>query len=591
MNENKKTLVFVGVAVLAVGIAWASRPYVPSAGKDDVVNQPLAADLKDPLLAKSLEIIDFDESTGNQKVFKVAQVKGVWSLPSHYNYPADAQQQLGQAAASLMDLKILGVASELASDHAEFGVVDPGTAESGAKGVGKHITLADAGGKKLLDLIVGKEVKDQPKLRYVRRPGQDPVYVVSVSTDKLSTRFDDWIEKDLLKVNAWDIAKVFIHNYSIDEAARRQVPGEKLDLAYNDKESKWSLPDLKEGEELDATKLNEMKTAIDDLKIVDVRKKPAGLSRDLKTEEGIALDEQTVGSLISKGFWPTQTGDLLSNEGEVVAGTKEGVEYVLRFGEVALGTEEAKDEPKPEGDADKDASKKEGEAKEGDKKKGQNRYLFLMAQFNEDLIPKPELTPIPGEPAEQPAADAATQPAVEQPKAEGQAEEGKAEEAKADEPKPSEGPAAPDNEASNSEASKGEASKKEETKPGEANAETPAAPTENKDEAKKDGEKSPAEIERLKAENKRKQDEYNDKVKKGKEKVTELNNRFADWYYVISDDVYQKIHLHRADILKKPDAEKEAKAKDTPGEFNELKEGLQAEEEADAQPKAPTSGP
>ena len=47
-----------------------------------------------------------------------------------------------------------------------------------------------------------------------------------------------------------------------------------------------------------------------------------------------------------------------------------------------------------------------------------------------------------------------------------------------------------------------------------------------------------------------KQDEYDDKVKKGQERVKELNDRFADWYYVISDDVYRKIHLTRADIVK-----------------------------------------
>ena len=35
-------------------------------------------------------------------------------------------------------------------------------------------------------------------------------------------------------------------------------------------------------EELNAAKLDELKTALDDLKIVDVSRKPAGLSADLK---------------------------------------------------------------------------------------------------------------------------------------------------------------------------------------------------------------------------------------------------------------------------------------------------------------------
>ena len=32
--------------------------------------------------------------------------------------------------------------------------------------------------------------------------------------------------------------------------------------------------------------------------------------------------------------------------------------------------------------------------------------------------------------------------------------------------------------------------------------------------------------------------------------VKELNARFADWYYVVSEDVYKKIRLTRSDIVK-----------------------------------------
>ena len=52
-------------------------------------------------------------------------------------------------------------------------------------------------------------------------------------------------------------------------------------------------------------------------------------------------------------------------------------------------------------------------------------------------------------------------------------------------------------------------------------------------------------------ENKRAQDEYNETVETGKKRVEELNQRFGDWYYVISNDVYKQIHLGRADVIKK----------------------------------------
>ncbi|MBX7072313.1 MAG: DUF4340 domain-containing protein, partial [Pirellulales bacterium] len=552
MNEATKTVAFVALALVGLGVGVASRPRAV-APATDVVGKLLAPDFTDPSAAHSLEIVDYNADTAEPNVFKVKQVNGIWSLPSRYDYPADAKDQLAAAATSLIDLKILQLASDKPSDHALYGVVDPVNAESGADGVGKHVILSDSSGKKLLDVVIGKEAKgDQTGLRYIRESGKSPVYLVKVATDKLNTRFDNWIEKDLLKLNAWDIGRVYIDSYSVDEVNGRKVPGDVLDLTYNDKEGKWLLPDLKEGEELDTTKLNEMKTALDDLKIVDVRKKPAGLSRDLKTEEGIALDQQTVGSLASKGFYLTQDGELWSNEGDVIVGTNEGVQYVLRFGEVALGTEEAADEEKKPDDA-ADATKAEaaGDKPAGEtKEKGANRYLFLMAQFDPDLIPKPELDPIPGEP--QPAAPAETAPAADTPASDAPAgetppaaeapaatepstTEPATESAPAEAPKPSEGPTPEDeSKAEPAAAAESEIKAPETTAeaPPAANPADPApadapatdAPPAEAAPAAADAKpadakpKTPEEIERIKAENKRKQDEYDAKVKKGQEK-------------------------------------------------------------------------
>jgi hypothetical protein len=52
-------------------------------------------------------------------------------------------------------------------------------------------------------------------------------------------------------------------------------------------------------------------------------------------------------------------------------------------------------------------------------------------------------------------------------------------------------------------------------------------------------------------ENRRKQDEYDDKVKAAQKRVRDLNNRFADWYYIVSDKEYAKIHLTRDGVIQK----------------------------------------
>ncbi|MEX0585335.1 MAG: DUF4340 domain-containing protein, partial [Pirellulales bacterium] len=332
MTETARTLTYVVTAAAVLG--WGVYLGLPPAAPDDAVAATGAffADWSDPLAATSLEIIQYDEDSGTPHTFKVAQVNNRWSIPSHENYPADAQRQLAEAATSVMHLNKLGLATTDKADHALYGVVDPDpkSLKAGETGVGKRVTLEDKSGKKLAQFIIGKEVKGQSGIRYVRVPGEDAVYRVEVKPEKLSTKFGDWIEKDLLKLNAFDIKQVVLNNYSVDELNNRVTPRDVISLSFDDKDSKWSLEGAMAGEELDSTKLNDMKTALDDLKIVDVRAKPASLSSVLKNDEG-QLTQQDARNLAGKGFFLSQ-GQLLSNEGEVIARMKDGVVYVLRFG-------------------------------------------------------------------------------------------------------------------------------------------------------------------------------------------------------------------------------------------------------------------
>jgi len=66
-----------------------------------------------------------------------------------------------------------------------------------------------------------------------------------------------------------------------------------------------------------------------------------------------------------------------------------------------------------------------------------------------------------------------------------------------------------------------------------------------------------AEIARIQAANAAKQREFQDKQNKAQKRVNELNENLAGWYYVISNEVYEKIRLERKDFvrIKKDDAE------------------------------------
>lgn len=566
-KENRKTLTYLLVAGMALLVAWEPwRQVAATNAPPDAVGKKLFEDFKDPLAAKSLDIVKFDEDTATIRPFRVAQINGVWSIPSHSNYPADAQQHMAEAANALLDVKILGLDSSNPGDRELYGVItpDPQQLKPGTVGVGTRITLKDAKDNPLADVVIGKDVKDRPGQRYVRKTDRDQIYRVEIKTDKLSTKFEDWIEKDLLKLNAFDVREVELNDYSAGAQASnpRQLGvnmRSRMKLGYDDAKSSWNLVEmseydpmgkpvaveLAEDEELNNEKLNGMKTALDDLQIVDVERKPTGLSQDLRVTDEFVNNREAVASLAERGFYPaTRDGQLAiySSEGEATCTAKDGVRYVLRFGQLAGGAE-SKEEKAADGKAAANPAL--------------NRYLFLMAQFDESQIPKPELQPVPGgdQPEEEkPAEDKPDAKAADEAKPEAK-EETVPEEKTADDETKDEKATEPANEAAPA----------KEAAPADAKAEE--KPAEEKPKSLTQAEQERITVQR---ENKRKQEEYDASIKKGQDRVKELNDRFADWYFIISDDVYKKIHLGRADVVKKKGAKEEAAA-ENPAALEQLK--------------------
>lgn len=565
MQEQHKTLTFVLVAAIAALVAWEPwRPSLSTSNVPEGVGEKLFPEFKDPLAARSLEVVTFNEEDATLRDFKVAQQNGVWSIPSHSDYPADAADHMAQAATALLDLEKLNLASDKPGDQELYGVITPDVSKlrPGMVGVGTRIIVKGDQDKPLADLVIGKDVKDQPGLRYVRSADRDQIYVVKVKTDKFSTKFEDWIEKDLLKLQAFDVRDVELNDYStadnvtVNGGIQLQVKKRnRIKLAYDDTKSNWKLveisefdekgnpvpSELAEDEELNNEKLNALKTALDDLKIVDVQRKPKGLSQDLKASDELVKDNEAALSLVQRGFFPVGADrEIYSSEGEATCTTKDGVRYVLRFGRLAGGDEGGSD------------SKDEGDGKEKSNP-ALNRYLFVMAQFDESQIAKPQLEPVSGE--DKP--DEGKTEEADKPAGAKQADDKKADEK-------------PDDASETKTAAQDDAEKKADQK-AEPAPDAPAA--EEKKPSTPDEEKKIA-IER---ENKRKQDNYDNAIKKGQEKVKELNERFADWYFIIPDDVYKKIHLGRADIVKKKEAKDAKDAAAAPGDLPAIDGKLEVE--------------
>ena len=519
------TFLAAGAGLLLLG-GWLNvRPTLRQRAVvgDEQPAKVLFPDLAEASKAASLEIVSFNDETATLKPFKVVRSEGVWVLPSHENYPADAKDQLAAAATELIDRPVLDVVSDSPGDHETYGVIepDPEKVKVGMTGVGQLVEIRDASGNKLARLIIGKEDKRPAgagaasgrTLRFVRRAGQDRVYRVELDTTKFTTKFDDWIEKDLLKISPWDVRRLTLDDssctFGVDEASGRPTISldrkSRAELGYDDKDAAWSLiklvdfddknqpkdEKLAEGEELASGRLNDLRNALGDLKIIDVVRKPSGLSADLKAEESFAGDREAVMSLAQRGFFAIQKGDLVSSDGETIVGMKDGVEYLLRFGNSA--TVAGADGPAAGGDA----AKEEGV----DPASSSGRYLFVSARLNEELLEKPQFDPVPDASAEGDTKEA------DSAKDGGENKDGAADELK---------------------------------KAEEAEAKAQAALEERR---------------RVEAENRRKQEQFDEQVKAAQKRVRDLNNRFADWYYVVSDKEYDKIHLGRDEMIQKKAAD------------------------------------
>ena len=524
MNENIKTLIFVGIGVVLAGLAYATLPAPSVNVVEDKTGKLLFDNFTDSTKASSLEIVRYDTDKNKVDSLKVEKSGGIWTLPSHGGYPADAQDQLKDAAGSLLGVKALGLATEFPEEHHLFGVVDPTQKvdDSKKKDVGMLVVIRDGKGDDLARLIIGKQVKDPPGQRFVRiaegSTFTDKVYVAKIDIEKLPTEFNKWIERDLRKLNHNDVKKLTLMDYSVLKEEGGYVAEKRMEAAtsWDTLNGAWVLDRfqlftrgvphdaaLGEGEELNKQKLDEMKTALDDLKIEDVRRKPAG--------EG-DKDPKIMQANVKMGFIPAKD-KLYSTNGEVLVDQLDGVRYILRFGDIA-GVQAGSDGKKL------------------------NRFLMVNAELTDDALHPPMLEPEPAGPTAPPPT---TPPADEPPKSNGGAcqDEAKDKAATKDEPK--------DAEPAKEKAKTDDKSGKSKAKVG---AEPPVKPIAKPDPAQ-------LELDRIKKANQRKMDEYNLKKKKAEAKVVDLNNRFRNWYYVISEDTYKKIHLGRADIIREGASAKE----------------------------------
>ena len=542
MNETNKTLFFSGLAAIFVALAYFTSPQ-PSddAAKQSRMGQALFATF-DSTEATGIEIVEIDEEELEAKSIEVVKTEKGWFIrrAGRPDYPANADNQVKDVSSILFGLSILDTASEVAGEHKDFGVLDPSKAQAGDKGVGKMISLKNSSGSNLAQLIIGRAVDGLGNVHYVRKPGENNVFTAELqNVNDVTTKFVDWVEKDFLDLDKFKIKRVTLDNYEVNLAQgqlNRSTPPFVLD--YENSEWKLSGTALSDKEELNKDRLDEMRDSFDDLEIIDVERKPEILINNLKQGNEFfsnlkdAKNQAVVQSLQQKGFYTVAVKNpagevfpkVVSNKGEILVGMEDGVEYVLRFGETYRGAEN-----------DENAT-------------GDSRYIYAFAQLNENLIDPPALETVP-EPLTEPVPEANASTPSDSNATDGEKGD-KGEKGEATPPK-SIGESLPKLDEGNKPPAL--------TPPGPPpNFTPPSAPPSSTPElkdappltfAQKKANRD-AEIARIQASNANKQREFREKVKKAQERVKELNENLAGWYYVISNDVYDKIRLDREDFVK-----------------------------------------
>ena len=183
------------------------------------------------MAAAKLRVVKYDEETGRADPFEVAQVE----RPSGRfrpinNYPADAQRASGRRRHGSDNLEIVARPATSQGEHEIYGVRDPDSkiTTAGATGVGTRVTMKDSEDHVLADLIIGKEVKDQPKLRYVRKANRDRVYHRGGKDGQAVHQVRRLDRKGLAQTEKFDVERVVLDDYS---TGRRQVAEGRIMIA------------------------------------------------------------------------------------------------------------------------------------------------------------------------------------------------------------------------------------------------------------------------------------------------------------------------------------------------------------------------
>ncbi len=592
-KEVRKTVTFcivAGVSLLIAGAAfWANLP--PNVAGFELVGKPFFEKFTASDQPQSMDVYAVD-ANARLRHFAIQRVDGLWIIPSHHNYPAEAVDRLAKAAASLIAMQRDAIVGRLPADHSRFGVLDPqDDTNIDIENAGKRIVLRDGSGQVLADLIIGREVPETEtrpeqkvdptnrgqtrKSYYVRRADEQQTYRAHLNLE-LSTRFSDWIDTRLLDVAMGNITSASVNNYELRERvnpARQtievlKIPGDEFSLSRSKENWQWQLPGLDESQEMvDENRVNQWLRTLTNLKIVGVRPKfqyqgQQFLTPDLtpkRIPELVAVPElfaQAVEvlrrNLRDKGFnLIPRTANLddfsfVAQFGEFAFSTSDGIGYhlyvgrsisgdddVIEFGGTSeeLPTDQGAEHNSDTPDVSDEATQMPGQ---NDAQDAKNRFLMITVHLDESQFPQPEEPQPPVEPTKPEGYTPASDPPA---KVDGAQESNDAQEKSGDQ-----------EQETDSDVHQKAGGVDQDVAP-------PAKPERNPefvayDKALAEYEQAKMQFEVAKMRYETEVAERKKNIEAAQRRVDELNDRYGAWYYVVSADNLASLRLARSEVIK-----------------------------------------
>ena len=382
------TLMLALLAVVSTGVAGYFYPWPEVEKVNDKVNQPVFAGFETSQV-RSIEITRFNSDRQMLERILVSRKGEKWVLPNAANYNANNAAQIARAINSLVDRKVLELISDEQQDHLKNGVVDPDEFQSveSRGGLGKKITLKDRNGQSLASLIVGSPLENskEQSLYCVRIAGQPQVYSVQFDVNALTTRFQDWVDPNLMRLrtqqsaDGQSLSAVSINSFRFEPTRLAEEAG-RADLyraVFAPIEGKIGLRELNvpDGDAWKSISPNEAQTrqlvtGLNELAVLtfgEVRTKPQPLADALKSTT-VAGDPAIFESMIEMGI--KQIGkkgepvQFLSTGGQLTVSTSDRIKITLHIGNIT------------------------GSAQTGAKL---SRMIMVFATVNTDELVKPEL--------------------------------------------------------------------------------------------------------------------------------------------------------------------------------------------------------